>query len=64
MNQLLAPYPQLLHFTLSPLIDQALEKLVKNLAKWFPICFNPLWVDVSKPPPHPSPYYLTRYHDH
>lgn len=46
VNQLIAPYPQPLHFTLAPLLDQALSKLVKNLAKWFPICFNPFWVDV------------------
>ncbi|GAA5906909.1 hypothetical protein JCM5296_005565 [Sporobolomyces johnsonii] len=44
-SQLLAPSPQSLHFTLSPLVAQGLAKLATKLSTVFPLCFNPKWVD-------------------
>ncbi|GAA5919271.1 hypothetical protein JCM1841_006533 [Sporobolomyces salmonicolor] len=44
-SQLLAPSPQPLHFTLSPLVAQGLTKLATKLSAMFPLCFNPRWID-------------------
>ncbi|GAA5951503.1 hypothetical protein JCM3765_005955 [Sporobolomyces pararoseus] len=44
-NQLLAPYPTPLHFTLLPILHSGLSKLFQELSKVFPLCFNPIWVD-------------------